>query len=354
MPTWPFSLFTHRQLLIGSCLLSVTHPAHGAASFESFGCAPTARDGIPLQNAHEFPGKDRAVECDYPSAGSCFYAPDGSLITQSASPNCPDSLADEQVSSETSAKTTEATEATEIAATSGSTNTPLPSSSSTGAPSPPQAPLSTPSAPTTENESLIASTSSAAKTVAGTTPTPPATFVSSSSSTSAAPIATGVVNNNINTSNKQSHTGAIAGGVTAAVVIVGILALILIRLRRRRRFRETRILQWRATTNQILGDRTALPAAGAMPQSNSFSPQLKSSTPQSVPTGKSTPDSEPAGSSAADATTGSETQNLTGEGRIPGGEGTTELAQRIRRMEAQVEALLTFGIPDTAPPGYAV
>ncbi|KAJ7290076.1 hypothetical protein C8J57DRAFT_336544 [Mycena rebaudengoi] len=61
------------------CLIfgaSFARRAAAASKFETFNCQPAAKNGIALQNAHGFPGKDRAVECDYPSAGSCFYDPD--------------------------------------------------------------------------------------------------------------------------------------------------------------------------------------------------------------------------------------------------------------------------------------
>jgi hypothetical protein len=35
-------------------------------------------------------------------------------------------------------------------------------------------------------------------------------------------------------------------------------------------------------------------------------------------------------------------------------ETNEKLTERLRRVEAQVEALLTLGSPDTAPPEYAV
>ncbi|KAJ7239432.1 hypothetical protein C8J57DRAFT_1727319 [Mycena rebaudengoi] len=61
-------------------------------SVDNFRCQPAAKNGVALQNAHVFPDHDPAFECDYPSAGSCLYAPSGLLKTQSASINCPDDL----------------------------------------------------------------------------------------------------------------------------------------------------------------------------------------------------------------------------------------------------------------------
>jgi vancomycin permeability regulator SanA len=41
------------------------------------------------------------------------------------------------------------------------------------------------------------------------------------------------------------------------------------------------------------------------------------------------------------------------EGNAGGEESTEMLKLRLRRVEAQVEALLNLGIPEKAPPGYA-
>jgi hypothetical protein len=68
--------------LIGLWLIFRTNMV-AAANFESFNCSPEAKDGSSaLQNAHGFPDHNPAVECDYPTAGSCFYTSDVSFMTQ--------------------------------------------------------------------------------------------------------------------------------------------------------------------------------------------------------------------------------------------------------------------------------
>ncbi|KAJ7442754.1 hypothetical protein B0H11DRAFT_2204408 [Mycena galericulata] len=309
-----------------------------AASFESFGCQPVAQNGNALQNAHAFPGKDPAVECDYPGAGSCFYDPSGALVTQSASPNCPDSLVQAQLVSQT---TTESTTSTAPPSPSSSEVTQAGGGGSTATPGPPStsSPPAESSTPTTTSTAATG-VGSAAGGVSGSATT------SILSNTPASPSATGRGALETGTpSENQPHPAVVGGAVAAAIVVIIVfLALLLLWLRRRRRRRRRRQLD--NVSGQVLVQESATPHADAVPaapRSEPFESSAKGS--------HSYPDS-------IGTTAGMESEVGVGStisaGDLDSDAASETLTQRIRRMEAQMEALLARGVADTAPPEYAV
>ncbi|KAJ7442731.1 hypothetical protein B0H11DRAFT_2251336 [Mycena galericulata] len=333
----PFLALHSELLAIG--LISRANSVE-TASFESFDCQPVAKNGNTLQNAHAFPGKDPAVECDYPGAGSCFYDPNGALVTQSASPNCPDSLVQDQILSPTTTESTTSTtppSTPSIGVAGGGGGSPV-TTESTISTTPP----STSSVAGDGGGSTSAPPSTISPTAESSTPTTTSTATtgvgsfaggvagsatSGLSSISASPSATGRGNLepdttrssrllpsdlNLTFHSKKQVQPAIIGGAVVAVIVVIVLALLLLWLRRRRR---------------------QLDVSRQFPVEESPTPHAKSvdRVPSTV-----TPRSEVGvGSISADLDATSET-----------------LTQRIRRMEAQMETLLTLSVPDTALPVY--
>jgi len=334
-----------------------------AALFENFDCPPEAKDGrSALQNSHGFPDHDPAVECDYPTTGSCFYGADGSLVTQSASPHCPDNLVVEgqvNVASESPTATDRATVTITTTPASSPTTTP---------PSPPPPPppqshttvLSTPTQPpSTTSQSTASSTtvddsgglvtggaggssvsSSGDSVTGGVAGSPTSTLSSKSPSPSASE------RGDIITIAPSKHVqpAAIAGAVVAtAVVVFVVLAFVLIWLRRRR-WRNNRS----GTAHRYLTlDETPTPREKA-----AYHVSPVSQSEPSFANTSSHPD--PGGSSDGEAVSELAPGNISGkEANEVLTEANEMLTQRLRRVEAQVKALLTLGIPETAPPEYA-
>ncbi|KAJ7652946.1 hypothetical protein B0H17DRAFT_1147237 [Mycena rosella] len=338
-----------------------------AALFENFNCPPQAKDGSSaLQNSHSFPTTNGhpAVECDYPTGGSCFYAADGSLITTSASPKCPDSLVQVQIAitlapnlESTSSKTT--ADSTTSTTTAESTTTIQGNivSSTTGGESPSTASTSEAQSTSTDIEgSIFSSPPSSAGSVtggAGGSPTsaPSSTSTSAPSSTSTSALTStpaltsAIASQGLPTSStaarnlktdlvahsNHSQPAAVAAAVITAVLVVVVLALILIWLRRRRR-RNARSARCLPDDIYIPREKEAdlEPAVSYSETSTDISSRLD-------PSGGS---SAGGGASDASGSTSSEAANEV-------------LKERLRRVEAHVEALLTLGVPDTAPPEYA-
>jgi hypothetical protein len=134
-------------------------------------------------------------------------------------------------------------------------------------------------------------------------------------------------------STKHTQSAVIGGAVAAAVVvIVVVLALLLLRVRRRRR-------QW-DVSGQFLVEESPAPQAKAV-EDRVPAAAAPQSDPSITKGGHSYSDS--VGTTAAMSEISADT------------DATSEtLAQRIRRMEAQMETLLTLGVPNTAPPVYVV
>jgi len=306
-----------------------------AANFESFDCPPEAKDGSSaLQNAHGFPDHNPAVECDYPTAGSCFYTSDGSLVTQSASPRCPDNLVQDQFEVASSIATAKATSATTSPASLTQSNRPS---------------LPPPTPPSTTFPSTAPSSDAQTSTVGGGGLVTGGVGGSSTSALAASPTVIEGGDKTTITLSKHVQPAVIAGAVVAtAVFVFVVLALILIWLRRRR---------WRnnrgATTHRYLTlDEPPTPPekdpVPPLPQSESSVNALALESSANV-SSESSPSTSSHPNSIGGGSDGAEVPELA---RVK--ETNEKLKERLRRVEAQVEALLTHGSPDTAPPEYAV
>ncbi|KAJ7733046.1 hypothetical protein DFH07DRAFT_1065476 [Mycena maculata] len=362
--------------LLGLCLPVVFLPTvAGTASFDTFDCQPEANDGSALQNAHGFPGKNPATECDYPTAGSCFYAPDGSLVTQSASPNCPDNLVQEQDPVTSSSTTTDRTTTPVPPTTTVQSTIVLPTLTP-----PPSTTGSTSSKTTSSLEATASSSGAVVSDNAG------GGLTAALGSTSSLPSSSvqGAINADISSTHVQS--GVIAGAVVAAIVII-VLCLILFWLRlRRQRWNDRRALapeyleeetyipqtKWERFADTTLhypsigsgsdGEGVSEPTISSQAADQILTERLRRVEAQVdelyIPQTKedSFTGTSPLSSAAGRRSDGGGVSEPTASGE----EADQGLTQRLRRVEAQVEVLLTLGapgdsigVPDTAPPEYA-
>ncbi|KAJ7356675.1 hypothetical protein DFH08DRAFT_462601 [Mycena albidolilacea] len=184
---------------------------------------------------------------------------------------------------------------------------------------------STPTSGTTSSSSQSMSSSSTlitSKGVATQSPTSSSSLLISSppipgdSPIATNPVASPTLSVAANLSNRNGgRTAAIAGSLAAVCVLIGIVVLIFW-IRRRRKLREQARLpeQFVEAQERVLQDNLRLKAGIARPANN-----LQRADPANDP---------------------------------ENGEGDEPMIMRMRRMEAQLQAILTMALPEGSPPSY--
>ncbi|KAJ7480832.1 hypothetical protein FB451DRAFT_1171420 [Mycena latifolia] len=190
--------------------------------------------------------------------------------------------------------------------------------------------FSTPIAPNSDSSSHVSTVASGVSTPRIATS---ATDTAISTSTQAVPPAGSSPANTTTTSSRQrARTAAIAGSVVAVCIVVGVLLLI---LWRRRRVAQL-MLPRQFPRDEI---RTAMrPTRGADAEKNT--------------------DREPLGGTShqADFMRAGPENEVPSNAELEDGNNRNReeaLTERMRRVEAQLESLLTLGVPEGAPPSYA-